>query len=203
MNYLTSNLYKNKYNNKYDIVRELGDGGNFLFAKSYFEYNNGPVLETKCPYNSTTSTTSTTLNKLDSLKPDIYVHQTIKYPTVLKERQSNGTVKVYNSTTKSSSNEMTSAQLNEVRNLIKEHVIDNGGLFVGINADSKYKNNKYNFYNLDNSTSTHAVTIIGWNDNYSKTNFKGKDSNGNSVTPTANGAYLIMNSWGKSGEKTD
>lgn len=34
----------------------------------------------------------------------------------------------------------------------------------------------------------HAVTIVGWNDNYSKTNFK--------TTPAGNGAWLVKNSWG-------
>jgi C1A family cysteine protease len=34
----------------------------------------------------------------------------------------------------------------------------------------------------------HAVTIIGWNDNYAKTNFK--------TVPAGNGAWLVKNSWG-------
>jgi hypothetical protein len=34
----------------------------------------------------------------------------------------------------------------------------------------------------------HAVTIIGWNDNYAKTNFK--------TAPAGNGAWLVKNSWG-------
>lgn len=35
----------------------------------------------------------------------------------------------------------------------------------------------------------HAVSIIGWDDNYSKDNF--------STKPTNNGAWIIRNSYGK------
>lgn len=38
--------------------------------------------------------------------------------------------------------------------------------------------------------SDHAVTLVGWDDNYSATNF--------STTPPGNGAFLIKNSWGTS-----
>ena len=37
---------------------------------------------------------------------------------------------------------------------------------------------------------THAVMIVGWDDNYSKDNFKTAEK------PTKNGAWLIRNSWG-------
>jgi C1A family cysteine protease len=37
-------------------------------------------------------------------------------------------------------------------------------------------------------TGGHAVTIIGWNDNYAKTNFN--------TAPAGNGAWLVKNSWG-------
>lgn len=36
----------------------------------------------------------------------------------------------------------------------------------------------------------HAVTIVGWDDNYSKANFK------SSARPQSNGAWLVKNSWG-------
>ena len=40
-------------------------------------------------------------------------------------------------------------------------------------------------------TSNHAVTIVGWNDNYPRTNFK------LSARPKNNGAWLVKNSWGE------
>ena len=39
-------------------------------------------------------------------------------------------------------------------------------------------------------TSDHAVTIIGWDDNYSRTKFN------SGARPTSNGAWLVKNSWG-------
>lgn len=38
--------------------------------------------------------------------------------------------------------------------------------------------------------SDHAVTIVGWNDNYSRANFN------SSARPQSNGAWLVKNSWG-------
>jgi hypothetical protein len=46
------------------------------------------------------------------------------------------------------------------------------------------------YYNIYHSTD-HAVTIIGWNDDFPKANF-------NSPNPPENGAWLIKNSWGTS-----
>lgn len=39
-------------------------------------------------------------------------------------------------------------------------------------------------------TSNHAVTIVGWDDNYPQSNFK------SGIRPQSNGAWLVKNSWG-------
>lgn len=44
------------------------------------------------------------------------------------------------------------------------------------------------FYYQYNSSLTHAMEIVGWDDNYSANNFK--------ETPPGNGAWLLKNSWG-------
>ncbi|MCL2086692.1 MAG: dockerin type I domain-containing protein [Oscillospiraceae bacterium] len=44
------------------------------------------------------------------------------------------------------------------------------------------------YYNRAENTPNHAVTIVGWDNNYSRANFN--------IQPTANGAWLVKNSWG-------
>lgn len=50
-----------------------------------------------------------------------------------------------------------------------------------------------NVYNRYYEASDHAVTIVGWNDNYDRTKFKDPITNQN---PEANGAFIVKNSWG-------
>ena len=48
----------------------------------------------------------------------------------------------------------------------------------------------YSHYCPTAYTSDHAVTIVGWDDDYSRLNFK------SSARPQSNGAWLVKNSWG-------
>ncbi|MCQ2751635.1 MAG: hypothetical protein MJ189_00790 [Coriobacteriales bacterium] len=60
-------------------------------------------------------------------------------------------------------------------------------------ADAPYLNTedgKYAQYVYEYKQSNHAVTVVGWDDNYSKNNFKA----GN--LPPSDGAWIIKNSWG-------
>lgn len=55
--------------------------------------------------------------------------------------------------------------------------------------DSYYNNNNYTYnYNDKYNYSNHAVDIVGWDDNFSKGNFKNK--------PEGDGAFICKNSWG-------
>lgn len=76
---------------------------------------------------------------------------------------------------------------------IKELVIKNGGLAVGLDAIN------WDFYGsaidmhsgavYDNGGKIdHYLTLVGWDDNYSKYNFLNR--------PEGNGAWIIKNSWG-------
>ena len=47
------------------------------------------------------------------------------------------------------------------------------------------------YYNPDNDTTNHAVTVVGWDDDYPASNFnEGRQ-------PSANGAWICKNSWGE------
>ena len=93
---------------------------------------------------------------------------------------------------------------------VKKHIMTKGGVYLGIDIDPKWYNpstnaiycNKYEkkeeielktreqVLKYVEETTLHAVTIIGWDDNYSKNNFK------SNCRPQNDGAWLILNSWG-------
>ncbi|WP_183192477.1 lectin like domain-containing protein [Brevibacillus fluminis] len=72
---------------------------------------------------------------------------------------------------------------------IKESLRQNGGLYVGLSfQESLFNDNRAAYYNSRNEVANHAVTIVGWDDNYSRDNFLKK--------PPGNGAFIAKNSWG-------
>ncbi len=72
---------------------------------------------------------------------------------------------------------------------IKEKLTSAGALYAGIYIDSGYFNEgRTNYYYPDELYGNHAVTIVGWDDNYSKENF--------STVPEGDGAWIAKNSWG-------
>ena len=77
------------------------------------------------------------------------------------------------------------------RNAIKEALTKYGALDIyvyGANLDSEYYNGTtHSIYNPTNK-GNHYVTLVGWNDTYSKNNFN--------IHPTEDGAWICKNSWG-------
>ena len=74
---------------------------------------------------------------------------------------------------------------------IKKAIMDYGAVTTGFYSKSvNYNRYSWGYYSgKDNQNgSNHAVTIVGWNDNYSRYNFNS--------TPDRDGAWLIKNSWG-------
>ena len=71
---------------------------------------------------------------------------------------------------------------------IKEAIIKYGAVATGIYYDDGYRNGKSYYYYGSSSYGNHAVTIVGWDDNYSKNKFYG--------SPKADGAWIVKNSWG-------
>lgn len=74
---------------------------------------------------------------------------------------------------------------------IKKHLINYGPVTISYAHDSSFFNYSTNSYYNDGSiidVGGHCVCCIGWNDNYSKSNFN--------IDPGINGAFLIKNSWG-------
>ena len=86
----------------------------------------------------------------------------------------------------------------ELINQVKKHVTQNGSVtasmyFANV-SDPDTINQYYNpqtqgYCNLNKKTTNHRVSIIGWDDNYSKENFPKENR------PQNNGAFLINIYW--------
>ena len=87
-------------------------------------------------------------------------------------------------------------------NLIKQRLMEKGAMFYGYKCffDNYYETEDGKYTYSDNGKSIngedteggHAVTIIGWNDNFSKDNFHPD------AGVKSDGAWLCKNSWGES-----
>lgn len=75
---------------------------------------------------------------------------------------------------------------------LKDALVKYGGLTVhlyGAAANNDYYNENTHAQNYNGkSPGNHFVTLVGWDDNYSKKNFL--------ITPKGNGAWICKNSWG-------
>ena len=88
--------------------------------------------------------------------------------------------------------------------MIKEQLLDKRGVLIGFCADTSLPSQdssegiyidleNWAHYTWNDAYPNHAVTIIGWDDNYPRENFISEHM------PPENGAWLVKNSWG-SGE---
>ncbi|MBQ2943347.1 MAG: hypothetical protein IJD93_01420 [Ruminococcus sp.] len=83
------------------------------------------------------------------------------------------------------------------RDAIKELIYTYGSVVASYDANPIYLSNDTAFYCADTTIPPtghhgHCVSIVGWDDDYSKDNFAGSVSG----TPSENGAWLMKNSWG-------
>jgi len=83
---------------------------------------------------------------------------------------------------------------------IKRLIYENGSVVSSYSTWSRFYNYSNDSYFSTKAASIndlrgHSIAIVGWDDNYSKTNF-----NQNNRLPEQNGAWLIKNSWGSYNE---
>ena len=180
LNYLESNYFEE--------YRNVNTGGTYQNFLDYLEKEYGPVSEKEFPYfyPGTSKHVDYEKDELDALLdiiPLAYLGEKIEFPMIDK---------LYK--------EYTDEQLSEFRNSVKQHIMENGALYTSIVAPTYYEFTYYNPYTYaayfdkedpDFSEHSHAVAIIGWDDNFSKDNFVGDNK------PKHNGAYIALNSWGR------
>lgn len=72
--------------------------------------------------------------------------------------------------------------------LLKQMLMSYGAMFLSYYHDDAYEQGGNYYFNGSGKYGNHAVTLIGWDDNYPASNFRN--------TPPGNGAWLFRNSWG-------
>lgn len=152
----------NYYLEDYGFDYGWNDGGNALMASAYLSRWDGPVLEAMDPYPD--SVTGIAYQEFD---PSFHV-QNIIYLPYREDANDN----------------------NEIKNAIMKY----GAVYTSLKVNDKYFHSNEAYYYLPENTSgaRHAVTIVGWDDNCSASNFA--DNYGHK--PKGKGAFLCKNSWG-------
>lgn len=177
------------------LKREAGDGGLPIMGLAYLTNGQGAVLEEDLKFENNVNKIS--LNDLDK-EVNTIVTDYEMLPQIAKsytKDSAGNTVSV--KYTDSNGNTYSKEEVNAIRKILKEYIVENGGI-TSFTAGSKSK--FYNGTSIFESTAyncndtsvirDHAITIVGWDDNYSKDNFK------NGTKPSTDGAYIVLNSYG-------
>lgn len=198
MEYSTSRTFLDGINT-HGYNREVGVGGNPRIGLAYVTAGYGPVLEKDMPFENNNNRIY--LYQIANKNVPIQVTEYAEFPTICKEYNTDGTVSKYTNGYAEESGsriEYTESQVTDIRDKIKEHILNYGAISsktymkddMYLNTSDKtyeyYCNNKYDISN-------HAITIVGWDDNYKKENFSSQFGK-----PSHDGAYLVLNSWGNS-----
>lgn len=175
--------------------RELGRGGLPVVSYAYLTNGTGAVPESEMPFENNESQIN--LAEIDK-KADTIVTDFITLPSINKqfEKDGNGnTISV--KYTDRNGLEYTPETLASARNIIKEQLVVNGAVSSITAANqNQYYDSQDSFhasnYNCNSTAERrdHAVTIVGWDDNYSRDNFA------DGAKPSTDGAYLVLNSYG-------
>ncbi|MBR2787874.1 MAG: hypothetical protein IKD94_01795 [Erysipelotrichaceae bacterium] len=164
-------------------------GGNFSISSSMLALGIGAVSENKMPYNI-----------LDQNYYSLERFQNLLNSTY----GSNYNDKCF----KESEYYLTGSDMmlgSDIRS-IKEALYNNGAVAVSyyaigsIESNIYYNNKTFAYYCYDGSEyANHAVTIVGWDDNFKRENFAdgSNDPDPNKPLPQNDGAWLVKNSWGE------
>lgn len=163
-NKVATNRNDNKENGYY--TRSPIESSNFWIDSSYLTNRNAPLLNKDGDFWVTSS-----------LESDFGYKEFTEFPQYMDRNIGNMYV-------------TGTAFINQEE--IKEYILSNGAVYVEFYADKPagYNYSTAAFYTNEYYSTNHAVAVVGWDDNYSVSNFK----SGN--RPTENGAWLVKNSWG-------
>ena len=175
MEYATSKLFENNETNESGYNRTVGEGGQWYTAESYLTNGSGAVPETEMPFENNENLIE--INQIKNKTVSSQVYDTIDFPDY---------------------NAQDDAEKSKIMNKIKKHIQENGSVFASIHGNSAlgdencYKEETEAKYcnNTTSHVADHAISIVGWDDNYSVENFS------ENARPSNNGAWIVKNSWG-------
>lgn len=178
MNYATSRIFANNQINPSGYNRRADDGGQWYLAHSYLTNGLGAVNESEMPFENNENIID--INEIKNKIVSSQVYDIVEFAN-------------YNLA-------KTNEERVQIMNQVKQHIQNYGAVFAPLHGDnsSTYSGSCYNndtaakycnlpyLHNID-----HAISVIGWDDNYSVNNFV-EDSR-----PKSNGAWIVRNSWGE------
>ena len=168
--YTSTRNFLNNQINEFGYNRNPGEGGNYFMSSSYLANSRGPIAESSMPFenNENTINISSIQNKNNLV--DV-----------------NGMAVIYGT----DGDKCTTSEIDEIKELIYEYGAVASTTYM-TTSSSYYNSSTAAFYYNGVSNVNHAITIIGWDDNYSRTNFS------SSRRPSSNGAWIVQNSYGTS-----
>lgn len=191
MDYATSETFLDG-KNPIGYSREVGTGGNSTMALGYLTNGTGAVLEEDMPFEDNEDKIN--LSEIQDKEAVLRVTDAKVFPNINKYIDAEGNVTYRDDSYK----EYTDEEVTLIRNDIKQYIMKYGALAATTVGNNKnyYSNPEdpmhsaayfcdNNFYNID-----HAITIVGWDDNYSVDNFNPENK------PKNPGAYICLNSYG-------
>ena len=180
--WLMDNPYGTIRYSTFNIVRntadawgvDIGSGGHYLISTSYFARLLGPVYDSEDPFDPTLSSG---LPPALSGKPKVRAYMT-EAEYIPDHLMHNTSILVDGEPSKA------------YMEYIKRSIMSKGVIDVSYCHSNSYLNSSKGAYYCDYPYSAnHEISIIGWDDNYSRSNF-------NKTAPD-NGAWLARNSWGE------
>lgn len=168
LRFVTSNELLNQFTGSSDIgyyTRSAGGGGNIYSSLSYLTSRNSPVSD-MISWNAPSLDKDVPYNTSNTTWPD----------------------KVHTSYANAYASDFIFIEFDEYN--VKDYVLEYGGVYLSFHVNNGNMVTNSFYTDTLNPVGGHAVEIVGWDDNYSKSNFS------EGLQPANNGAWLVKNSWG-------
>ncbi len=173
------NEYNKLNNNNHDSITSGGIFQDIIKMQKEKRFK-GPVLESEVPYRYIDENIENA-KKAHVVKK---IKEYIQFPSIYKEIESQENIEKF-------------------RKEVKNHIKKYGSIYASIKiaeTESDYKKEDVSTYFNEETNAlcykgkgftNHAISIVGWDDNYPKENFAKENR------PENDGAYIALNSWGE------